>query len=105
MQRHLEWVQKELRARILLACDYIAFENQAGAMREWEKAVPLRPNDDNATCVCGIPSKRRQGLDAAQEGMYRWLVEMELASPHPGLACRHGDPEFPQMVTEGQQKG
>jgi non-specific serine/threonine protein kinase len=109
MQRHLEWVPEDVRARILLACNYASFQNEAGAMRELEKAVTLRPNDANilynAACVYGILQKSSEALALLKRASTAGLSKWDWVARDPDLTCLHGDPEFQQIVAEGKQKG
>jgi len=109
LQRHLEWVPEDVRARILLACNYASFQNEADAMRELEKAVTLRPNDANilynAACVYGILQKKGEALALLKKASAAGLSKWDWVARDPDLACLQGDPEFRQIVEEGKRKG
>jgi len=47
LERQLEMVPEDARARILLATNYAHFGKQDAAIREVQKALALRPNDSN----------------------------------------------------------
>ncbi len=110
LERQIELVPEDVRARILLAADYASFGKEADAMRELQIALALRPKDSNilynAACVYGLLKKKAEALTVlrkAKEAGYRLILEW--AARDPDLACLHGEPEFERLLKEGEQKG
>jgi len=109
IERHLEWVPDDVRARILLAADHAFFQNEADAMRELQKAVALRPNDAlilyNAACVYGILQNRSEAMAFLKRARTVGWSKWDWVARDPDLACLQDDPEFQQFIAEGQRKG
>ena len=109
LERHLEWVPEDVRAHILLACNFAFFAEEGGAMRELQKAIALRPNDSNilynAACVYGTLKKKVEALallkTASDVGLSKW----DWVARDPDLACLQGDPEFHRLIEEGKTRG
>jgi len=108
IERHLEWVPEDARARILTASNYGWLGNEAEAMRELQRAVALRPNDSNilynAACVYGTLQRSAEALAmlkrAAEAGLSAW----QWWARDPDLACLHGSPEFQVLIEEAKRK-
>src|SRR5579864_2926551 len=112
LERHLEWVPDDVRARILLATKYAYAKNEAGAVLELQRAVALRPNDPNilynAACTYGVLQKKAEALAALKKVLATRVVGfsyMTWAARDPDLACLHDEPEFQQLIKEGEPKG
>jgi tetratricopeptide (TPR) repeat protein len=109
IERHLEWVPEDVRARILLAANHAFFQNEADAMRELHKAVALRPNDANilynSACVYGILRKKTEAMALLKRAIAAGLSKWEWVARDPDLACLQDDPEFHQLIDEGKRKG
>jgi tetratricopeptide (TPR) repeat protein len=95
-------VPEDMRARILLACDYADLDRPQDANRELQKAVALRPNDGNtlynAACVYGILKRREEALDMLRRAKEAGYSNMDWASRDPDLAFIHDDPEFHRII-------
>jgi serine/threonine protein kinase/cytochrome c-type biogenesis protein CcmH/NrfG len=108
IERHLEWVPEDVRARILLSANFAFFKNADAAMRELQKAVALRPDDANilynAACVYGILQKKAEALASLKRASTAGLSKWDWVARDPDLACLHGDPEFQQLIDEGKRK-
>jgi len=109
MERQLETVPDDVRARILLAASYAFFGDEAAAIRELQKAVALRPGDANvlynAACTYGILQRKAEALAMlrrAKEVGYRYF---DWVARDPDLACLRDEPEFQQLLKEGGYKG
>jgi len=109
IERHLEWVPEDVRARILLAANHAFFQNEADAMRELQKAVALRPNDANilynAACVYGILQKKAEAMTLLKRATAAGLSKWDWVARDPDLACLQDDPEFHQLIDEGKRRG
>ena len=109
IERHLEWVPEDVRARILLAANHAFFQNEADAMRELQKAVALRPNDANilynAACVYGILQKKAEAITLLKRATAAGLSKWDWVARDPDLACLQDDPEFHQLIDEGKRRG
>jgi serine/threonine protein kinase/Flp pilus assembly protein TadD len=104
MERQLETVPDDVRARILLAGNYAFFGDEAAAIRELQKAVALRPNDANilynAACTYGVLLRKAEALamlKRAKEVGYRYF---DWVARDPDLTCLHEEPEFQQLISE-----
>ena len=107
LQRQLELVPEDVRARILLAGDFAAFGNTEEAVQELKRAVALRPDDPNvlynAACTYAMLGKRAEALEQLKSAWEAGYVNLEWAARDPDLACLHDDPEFQRLVgTSGQ---
>jgi serine/threonine protein kinase/tetratricopeptide (TPR) repeat protein len=109
LERQLEIVPEDVRARILLSVRYAANGRNADAMRELEIAVTLRPKDANilynASCVYGRLHKKREALDLLIRAKDVGFPSFDWAARDPDLACLHDDSEFQQILQEVRQKG
>jgi len=109
LERHLEWVPEDVRARILLACNYAFFQQEADAMRELQKAVALRPDDSNilynAACGYGILKKKTDALALLKRASEAGLSKWDWVARDPDLEILHDEPQFQQIVERGKQRG
>ncbi len=108
LKRHLEWVPEDVRARILLACDYAFFHQEAEAIRELQKAVALRPNDSNilynAACGYGILKRKTDALTLLKRASETGLSKWDWVARDPDLEILHGEAEFQRVVEEGRKR-
>jgi len=109
LQRHLEWVPDDVRARVLLAGNYASDGTEAEAIKELQKAVALRPDDFNilynAACTYAILNKKREALDLLKRAAKVGFLTMDWVARDPDLACLRDEPEFQQLLKEGGYKG
>jgi non-specific serine/threonine protein kinase len=102
LERQLESVPDDVRARILLAGDYAAIGNEEGAVRELKRAVALRPDDPNvlynAACTFGNLLKKAEALEHLKKAWEAGYVNLQWAARDPDLACLHDDPEFRRLI-------
>jgi len=107
LERQLEMVPEDARARILLATNYAHFGKQDAAIREVQKAIALRPNDSNilynAACTYGIMQRKTEALELLKRIKSLGFVQLDWARRDPDLSCLHNDPEFLAVV--GEEKG
>ncbi|HEV2494745.1 MAG TPA: tetratricopeptide repeat protein, partial [Terriglobia bacterium] len=111
LERHLEWVPDDVRARILLAARHANLKHEAEAIGELERALALRPDDPNilynAACTYGILQRKADALALLKKVKAAQVVGfsyMDWAARDPDLVCLHDDPEFQQMIKEGERK-
>ncbi|HSC78018.1 MAG TPA: protein kinase [Candidatus Acidoferrales bacterium] len=108
LERQLDLVPEDVRARILLSANSAFFGESDKAQREAQKAVSLRPNDPNilynAACTMGILGKKEEALGLLRKAKENGFPNPEWALRDPDLACLQGDPEFQQLMAEGQAK-
>ena len=109
LERQLELVPEDVRARILLANCHAFFKKETEAVRELQIAVALRPKDPsilyNAACVYGLFQKKAEALALLRKAKATGFQTLEWAARDPDLACLHGDPEFQCLLEEGERKG
>lgn len=109
LERQLELVPEDVRARILLAVRHAAAGKEAEAIRELEIAVTLRPKDTNilynASCVYGVLRKKAEALDLLKKAKDVGFPSFDWAARDPDLSCLHDDPEFQRILQEVRQKG
>jgi serine/threonine protein kinase/Flp pilus assembly protein TadD len=102
LERHLEWVPEDTRARILLANLHASFGHEAQAVRELERTVALRPNDTNilynAACTYGILNRKADAMVMLKRAKDAGFASLSWAARDPDLACLHDDPEFQQLI-------
>jgi serine/threonine protein kinase/tetratricopeptide (TPR) repeat protein len=105
LERQLEMVPEDARARILLATNYAHFKKNEAAINEVKKALTLRPNDANilynAACTYGLMDKKAEALDLLRKMKESGFSQLDWARRDPDLACLHNDPEFLALVVEG----
>ena len=104
MERQLDQVPEDVRARILLAGMHAYFGHEENAIRELQKAVTLRPDDTNilynAACTYGILGKKSEAIAMLRRAKAVGFPNLDWAARDPDLACIHKEPEFLQLVAE-----
>jgi len=109
LEKQLEGVPDDLRARILLASNYADAGRQSDAIRELERAVSLRPNDPNtlynAACTYAVLGLKSDALGHLKKAHQCGYANMDWASRDPDLANLHDEPEFQHLISQGQRKG
>jgi tetratricopeptide (TPR) repeat protein len=105
LERQLETVPDDVRARVLLAGNYAELGREEDAVRHLETAVALRPNDTNvlynAACTYGSLKRKAEALDTLKKAIAAGYGNLDWASRDPDLACLRGDPEFLRLVGAG----
>jgi serine/threonine protein kinase/tetratricopeptide (TPR) repeat protein len=108
LEKQLELVPDDLRARILLASTYAYLGRQSDAIRELDKAVTLRPNDPNtlynAACTYGLLGLKSEALAYLKKAQECGYANMDWAARDSDLACLRDDPEFQLLIGQGQRK-
>jgi serine/threonine protein kinase/Flp pilus assembly protein TadD len=102
LERQLEAVPEDVRARILLAGNYAYFGNEDDAIQHLRKAVALRPDDPNvlynAACTYGVLKQKDEALAHLKKAWEAGYINIGWASRDPDLACLHDDHEFRRLV-------
>ncbi len=109
LERQIELVPEDARARILLAGTYVEDGRTLEANEQLQRAIALRPTDANvhynAACTLGLMGEKAKSLAmlkrAAELGDSNW----DWIARDTDLNCLHGDPEFERFIKEGRAKG
>jgi len=101
LERQLELVPEDVRARSLLAADYASMGRTADAVRHMEMTVALRPNDSNvlynAACTYGVLGKKSETLDFLRRALQAGYANVDWPRQDPDLKFLHDDPEFTKL--------
>jgi len=102
LERQLEVVPEDVRARVLLATNLAAVGRKEEAMRHVEMAVVLRPDDGNtlynAACVYGVLEEKKPALEMVRKALQAGYANLEWMRRDSDLQCLHGDPEFESLT-------
>lgn len=98
LERQLELVPEDVRARSLLAADYANMGRAEDAVRHLEMTVALRPNDSNvlynAACTYTVLGKKTEALDLLRRALASGYSNFDWPRQDPDLSSLHADPEF-----------
>jgi Flp pilus assembly protein TadD len=98
LERQLEMVPEDVRARGLLAADYAQVGRGEDAIRHAEMAVALRPNDSsvlyNAACTYGVLKNKELALEMLRQAKGAGYSNWDWVREDPDLLCLHDDPAF-----------
>jgi non-specific serine/threonine protein kinase len=98
LERQLETVPEDVRARVLLAADYANLGRKEDAIRHAEMAVALRPSDGNvlynAACTYGVLGRKSDALTMIRRAKEAGYANTDWPRIDPDLACIHDEPEF-----------
>ena len=101
LERQLEIMPEDVRARSLLAADYAYAGRPDDAVRHLEMAVALRPNDSNVlynSCCCyGVLGKKAEALELLKRALANGYANFDWPRQDPDLSLLHDDPEFQRM--------
>ncbi len=102
LERQLEMVPEDVRARVLLAADYANVGRPDDAIRHVEMAVALRPNDSsvlyNAACTYGVLERKKEALAMLRRAKDAGYSNWDWPRQDPDLMCLHNDPEFKALI-------
>jgi serine/threonine protein kinase/Flp pilus assembly protein TadD len=108
LERQLELVPEDVRARSLLAADYANIGRADDAVRHLEMTVALRPNDSNvlynAACTYGILGKKSEALDLIHRALAVGYSNFDWPRQDPDLTLLHDDPEFLKLFPAKQKQ-
>ena len=102
LERQLELVPDDVRARILLAVQYASIGRSDDAVAQLQRAVHLRPDDGNtlynAACVYGILGRAAEALDMVRRALAAGYSNFDWVRRDPDLALLQNDAEFRALV-------
>ncbi len=102
LERQLEVVPEDVRARVLLATNLAAVGKKDEAMRHVQMAVVLRPDDGNtlynAACVYGVLGEKEPAMEMVRKALKAGYANLEWMRRDSDLQCLHGDPEFESLT-------
>ena len=101
LERQLETVPEDVRARGLLAADYANVGRVDDAVRQAEMAVALRPSDSsvlyNAACTFAALGKKPEAIALLRRAKNAGYSNEDWVHEDPDLLCLHDEPEFYQL--------
>jgi non-specific serine/threonine protein kinase len=102
LDRHLETVPEDVRARILRASMFVSAGDRDQALREIRKALELRPDDTNilynAACVYALLEEKAEALALLERLKRAGILNVDWAKRDPDLAGLHHEPGFLALV-------
>jgi serine/threonine protein kinase/Flp pilus assembly protein TadD len=108
LERQLETVPEDVRARILLAADYANMGRSEDAIRHMEMSVALRPSDSNvlynAACTYGVMGRKEEALAMLQRACKAGYANADWPRQDPDLTCIHDTAEFKAMFPAPEAK-
>ncbi|MDZ4805772.1 MAG: protein kinase [Candidatus Eisenbacteria bacterium] len=109
LEKQLELVPEDVRARILLAGICAEIGRPEDAMRQLQTAVTLRPGDANvlynAACTYGLLASKAEALATIKKAFEAGYGNREWAARDPDLALLRDDPEFQRLCQTGAAPG
>ena len=106
LEKQLELVPEDVRARILISGAYARLGKADDSMRHLDTAVALRPNDTNvlynAACTLGVLEKKPEALAMLRKALAAGYGNLEWTAQDPDFACLFDDPEFQALVRPGK---
>jgi serine/threonine protein kinase/Flp pilus assembly protein TadD len=101
LERQLETVPEDVRARILLAADYANMGRAEDAIRHMEMAVALRPSDSNvlynASCTYAVLGRKEEAIATLRRACKAGYANADWPRQDPDLSSIHDTPEFKEM--------
>ena len=108
LERHVDTVPEDVRARILLSNNYASVGRRSDAAAQIEKAVAMRPNDANvlynAACTYSILRMKPEGLMMLAKATEVGFSDYEWVSRDPDLAALHDEAEFKAILEKLKPK-
>src|SRR5438067_3663001 len=102
LERQIELVPEEVRARVFMAVYYALSNDFAKASRQLEVAVTLRPKDSNilynTACTYGVMQNKPQALAMLKRAIEAGYGNLDWASRDPDLTCLRDEPEFHRLM-------
>ena len=104
LEKHLQHVPEDVRARVLLSAYYAQVGRVEDATREVTLAMELRPDEGavlyNAACTFCNLNKKQEALDALAKAHRAGMTDAVWAWRDPDLGMLRGDPEFERIYPE-----
>jgi len=108
LERQIELVPEDARARVLLATTYVEDGRTSEAKDQLRKAIELRPEDANthynAACAYSLMADKVSALTTLKKATSLGYSNWDWISRDTDLTCLRGDPEFDRMIQEGRAK-
>ncbi len=108
IRQHLDSVPEDVRARILLACNYAAMGTAHEAIAELKTAVALRPKDANvlynAACAYALLGRKQEAIALLTRSKEAGFLNLDWATKDPDLTCLHQEPEFQALISSETAK-
>ena len=108
LERQVDTVPEDVRARILLAARYAQVGNARDASQHLEMAVAMRPNDPNtlynAACTYGVLGMKTESLAMLRRAIEGGFTDMEWISRDSDLSSIHDEPEFTRLLEPPKPK-
>ena len=101
LEKQLDTVPEDVRARMLLAGYYAAAGKSEESVRQLQTAVALRPRDSNvlynAACTYALLQQPREALEMLKSAKEAGWANLEWAKRDTDLISLHDNPEFQQI--------
>jgi serine/threonine protein kinase/Flp pilus assembly protein TadD len=108
LERQLEAVPEDVRARVLLSSNYAQLGDRERAVTEIQKCIALRPTDSNilynAACTYARLSMKKEAVATLKQAKEHGLFNPDWMVRDPDLVSLHDDPEFKDFVGSGAKK-
>lgn len=102
LERQLELVPDDVRARILLAVGYAHVGRADDAIAQLQRAIDLRPNDGNtlynATCVYGVLGRADEAVAMLERAIKVGYANLDWVKRDPDLAVLREREDFKRLV-------
>ncbi|MFY9583736.1 MAG: tetratricopeptide repeat protein [Candidatus Acidiferrales bacterium] len=108
LEKQLDTVPEDVRARMLLATNYASLARKEDAIRQLQTAVALRPGDSNvlynAACTYALLQRAAEAIEMLRRAMKAGWANVDWVSRDPDLISLHDDPEFQRLCQQGPSK-
>jgi tetratricopeptide (TPR) repeat protein len=109
LERQVDNVPEDVRARIVLAGRYAQTGRNKAASQQLETAVAMRPNDSstlyNAACTYGVLGMKAESLTMLRRAVESGYSDAEWISRDMDLASLREEPEFKRIIESVKPKG
>ena len=101
LEKQLDTVPEDVRARMLLAGYYAAVGRREDGVRQLQTAVALRPRDSNvlynAACTYALLQQPREAIEMLKAAKDAGWGNLDWALRDPDLISLRDDPEFQRL--------
>jgi len=108
LEKQLDTVPEDVRARMLLAANYASLARKEDAIRQLQTAVALRPGDSNvlynAACTYALLQRAAEAIEMLSRAMKAGWTNVDWISRDTDLISLHDDPEFQRLCQQGPSK-